>query len=359
MPREILDNLERIRRIDHAGMERLIIGLSEQLEKSISIVNEIEWPTWTPAGFDGIVVLGMGGSAIGGDLVRSYLADTLPVPMAVIRHYDIPHFISDKTLVFASSYSGNTEETLSAVGQAQTRGCRIIALCTGGRLGQLAAKHGWPLVVLPGGFPPRAALGYSFTTLYLALARLGFIDDPAPAVRELSKFLSMGTEKLRPEVSFDRNRAKQLAANIHGHIPIIYGAVGATAVAALRWKGQFCENAENLAFAGEAPEFNHNEVVGWGLPQGSADKLIAVILESPTDHARITRRFEIVRSLLDKKGIPVETVMATGDNPLQHLFSHIQFGDWVSFYLAILNGVDPTPIAAIDYFKDKLDDVDK
>jgi len=359
MPREILDNLERIQRIDRSGMARLITGLPEQIAKSIAIVNEIEWPAWTTADFDSIAVLGMGGSAIGGDLVRSYLVDTLPVPMAVIRNYDVPRFVSDKTLIFASSYSGDTEETLSAVGQPQTRGCRTVVLCTGGQLERRAMEQGWPLVTLPGGFPPRAALGYSFTTLYLALAKFGFTGDPTLTLRKLSEFLSDGNEKFQPAVSFEKNEAKRLAAKIHGRIPVVYGAVGAMAVAALRWKGQICENAENLAFAGEAPEFNHNEIVGWGLPEGSADKLFAVVLQSPADHPRITRRFEIARSLLEKKSIPVETVTATGDDPLQHLFSLVQYGDWVSFYLAILNGVDPTPIAAIDYFKGKLDDVDK
>jgi glucose/mannose-6-phosphate isomerase len=214
-------------------------------------------------------------------------------------------------------------------------------------------------VTLPGGFPPRAALGYSFTALYLALAKFGFTNEPVASLHQLSEFLKGRIQQLHPEIDFDNNEAKKLAAKIHGRIPVIYGAAGAMAVAALRWKGQFCENAENLAFAGETPEFNHNEVVGWGLPEGSTVKLIVVILQSPADHERISKRFEIVRSLADKKGIPVKTVMATGDNPLQHLFSLVQYGDWVSFYLAILNGVDPTPVAAIDYFKGKLDDADK
>lgn len=358
MPHEILDNLEQIRRIDRSGMVDLIVGLPEPIVKSIALAKDIEWPAWSSVDFDCIVVLGMGGSAIGGDLARSFLADTLTVPLAVIRDYRLPRFVGRKTLVLASSYSGNTEETLAAVLQARSRGCKVAAFCTGGRLARLAAENGWPLLTLPGGFPPRAALGYSFAALFLTLSKIGFIEDPSPALKDLSSFLTDRNSRFVAELPFNENDAKKLAAEIQGRIPVIYGAAGAMATAAVRWKGQLCENAENLAFAGEVPESNHNEVVGWGLPEGSADKLIAIMLQSPDDHPRIAQTFEIVHRLLQEKGIPVETVTATGNDPLQRLFSLIQHGDWVSFYLAILNGVDPTPIAAIDYLKSKSAETD-
>jgi len=134
----------------------------------------------------------------------------------------------------------------------------------------------------------------------------------------------------------------------------IYGAAGMMAVAALRWKGQICENAENLALAGEAPEFNHNEVVGWGSPPEMIDYILAIFLQNADDHPQLTRRFDIVRRLFAEKGTPVEVVTASGDDPLQRLFSIIQFGDWVSLYLAFLNGVDPTTITAINHLKSEL-----
>lgn len=349
-----LDDAAFLRQVDRSAMVGLIAGLPDQCTGSIALVDTVSWPPWPAADFAHIVILGMGGSAIGGDLVRAFLGDTLAVPLHIIRDYHLPAFVSSRTLVLASSYSGNTEETLSTVGEASSRGCRIIALCSGGKLAEMAGANSWPLVRLPAGFPPRAALGYSFSSLLLALGKIGLIEDFPPALRELATFLASRGRGVSPDVPFEKNDAKQLAARIHGRIPAIYGAAGPLAVAALRWKGQMCENAKNLAMAGEAPEFNHNEVVGWGLPEGSKDKLIAVILRSADDHPRIARRFDIVRSMFAEKGTPVETVTAVGADVLQRLFSVIQFGDWVSLYLAVLNGVDPTAISVIDYLKKEL-----
>jgi len=354
MTTQILDDLEEIRRIDRGGMASLIAGLPEQFEKSSVMMNAVAWPAWTAAEFDHIAVLGMGGSAIGGDLVRAYLADELAVPMTVVRDYHLPRFISARTLAIASSYSGNTEETLSAVREAHARRCKIIALSSGGELGRLATEHGWPWVKLPGGFPPRAALGYSFSTLYSALAQTGLVPQPAQTLRGLAMFLTDRTTLFKPETPLRDNRAKRLAARVQGKIAAIYGAAGPMAIAALRWKGQICENAENLAMTGEAPEFNHNEVVGWGLPEGSSGSLMAIFLQSPDDHPRISRRFAIVQSLFERKKTTVEVITAEGENRLQRLFSVIQLADWVSFYLAILNGRDPTAIEAIDVLKREL-----
>ena len=356
MSAEILDDLERIRQLDRSGMAPLIAGLPGQLAQTPRLVEAGSWPRWTRNDFDGIVVLGMGGSAIGGDLVRAYLGDTLPVPMSIVRDYRLPRWVNLRALVVASSYSGNTEETLRAVEEASRRSCRIIALCSGGELGRLAERYGWPIVALPGGFPPRTALGYSFAAVYLTLSRFGIVDNPVALLLRLSEFLNARNAALTPNVPLADNEAKRLASAIHGRIPVVYGAAGSMAVVALRWKGQVCENAKDLAFCGEAPECNHNEIVGWGLPSVSREKMITVFLRSVDDHPRVARRFDIVGQLLHDRGVLVETVWATGDKPLLRLFSLIQLGDWVSFYLAILNGVDPTPIAAIDYLKARLNE---
>jgi glucose/mannose-6-phosphate isomerase len=354
MSSPILDDHARLRELDRSGMAALIARLPDQFTKAISLVQAVIWPAWPPDQVANIVVLGMGGSAIGGDLVRSFVAPDLALPFQVIRDYHLPGFVSSHTLVFASSYSGNTEETLTTVAEAASRGGRMIAVTSGGQLAGLAQEHNWPLIQLPAGFPPRAALGYSFASLLLALGRIGLIEDYASALRKLTDFLTERGQAFSPEIPLEYNSAKQLAAKIQGRLPAIYGAAGPLAVAALRWKGQMCENAENLALAGEAPEFNHNEVVGWGLPAGLQDHLIAIMLRSPDDHPRIARRFEIVAPLFSDKGTPVETVHAEGTDALQRLFSVIQFGDWVSLYLAVLNGVDPTAITAINHLKSKL-----
>jgi glucose/mannose-6-phosphate isomerase len=351
MSHDVLDNLEEIRRIDRSDMASLIAGLPGQLEKSADIFGMVRWPGWTAADFDHVAVLGMGGSAIGGDLVRVYLSDSLSIPMSVVRDYRLPRSVSARTLVIASSYSGYTEETLSAVGEAYARGCAIIALSSGGEVGRLAVEYGWPWVKFPGGFPPRTALGYGFSVLYLILAKIFDLPHPAQQLQDLAGFLAGRNAGLAPQTLRKDNYAKELAARIHGRIPVIYGASGLMGIAALRWKGQICENAENLAVAGEAPEFNHNEIVGWGLPDGSSNALIAIMLQSPDDHPRITRRFEIVRSLFKQKEIPAEIIAASGEDRLQHLFSVIQLADWVSYYLAILNGRDPTAVEAIDFLK--------
>jgi len=354
MTGEILDNLDMIRRLEGAEMASLIAGMPEQLKESPAIFKAVQWPEWTAADIDHIVVLGMGGSAIGGDLVRVHLADALAVPMTVVRDYRIPRFVAARTLVFASSYSGNTEETLSAVGEAHARNSRIVALSSGGELGRLATEHGWPWVKLPGELPPRAALGYSFSALFLALARICLLPSPERQLQELASFLTRRTGALALETPVAHNRAKQLAAKLYGRIPAIYGAAGPMAIATLRWKGQVCENAENLAISGEAPEFNHNEIVGWGMPDRSEKALIAILIQSPDDHERITLRLQIVQSLLERKGIPVETVLAEGKDCLQRLFSVIQLADWVSFYLAVLNGLNPMAVKAIDFLKQEL-----
>jgi glucose/mannose-6-phosphate isomerase len=354
MPHPVLDNVTECRALDPSGMTELLTRLPGQFSESVALAAAVGRPKWPSSDLSQIIILGMGGSAIGGDLVRSHLTGTLPLPLQVVRDYRLPHYASPRTLVIASSYSGNTEETLAAVDVAHDRGCPIIALSSGGTLADKARAHDWPLVRLPGGFPPRAALGYSFSSLLLLLSTIGLVADPAPALHELAGFLMSRNNQLAPEIPFEQNPAKQLAAMIKGRIPVIYGAAGAMSVAALRWKGQFCENAKNLAWAGEAPEFNHNEVVGWGLPKNAMDILTAVFLRSADDHPRIARRFEIVRKLFTQQETPVEMIDAAGDNPLQRLFSIIQLGDWTSLYLAFLNGVDPTTITAIHYLKTEL-----
>jgi len=350
----ILDNLDAIRRSNGSEMASLIAAMPEQLTKAPAIFKAVQWPEWTAGEIDHIVVLGMGGSAIGGDLVRVHLADDLAVPTVVVRDYRIPRFVSARTLVFASSYSGNTEETLSAVGEAHSRGSRIVAVSSGGEVGRLATANGWPWMKFPGGLPPRAALGYSFSALLLALAGIFRLPSQEGQLRELAAFLTRRTVALSPDIPTKQNRAKQLAVNMHGRIPATYGAAGPMAIAALRWKGQICENAENLAMSGEAPEFNHNEIVGWGLPEGSENTLIAILIQSPDDHPRTTLRLQIVQSLLEQKGIPVETVLAEGENRLQRLFSVIQLADWASFYLAVLNDRNPMEVESIDFLKQEL-----
>ncbi len=354
MTHPLLDNPKRIAKVDPANMAGLISRLGDQLSQSAAAVTEADWTHWSEREFKNIVLVGMGGSAIGGDLARAYLGDALRIPLSVIRNYRLPGYVSSDTLVFASSYSGNTEETLSAVEQARKRGSAVVAITSGGRLAEQATAHGWVTIGLPGGMPPRAALGRSFGALLNVLGRLRLVDGGVWDLQALSVFLNKADEQLNPDIPSEHNPAKKLALALHGMVPVVYGAAGVMAVVARRWKGQFCENAENLAFAGEVPEFNHNQIVGWGLPAGSKEHFVVVLLASADDHPRIAERFSITREVFSQKRVKVETVQATGDNKLQRIFSLIQLGDWASYYLAALNDVDPTAIAVLDYLKQKL-----
>jgi glucose/mannose-6-phosphate isomerase len=305
-------------------------------------------------GIEQIVVAGLGGSAIGGDLVRSYLADRLPVPMLIVRDYTLPHFVGPSTLVLASSYSGSTEETLAAYDQAHRAGARLIAFTTGGALCDRAHADGHPVVTLPGGLMPRAALAFSFFPMLLVLSRLGFVSDPEAEIEETHALLTEQTSLYSRSTRWDRNPAKQTATLWHDHVPLIYGGNQRFDAVALRIKCQVTENAKQLAFANVFPEFNHNELVGFGHSQHVARQLTVCILRDRGDHRRIGIRMAIVRKMIADLGLTVTDVHSAGTGSLARMFSLVQWGDFVSFYLAMLNGVDPTPIAAIDHLKREL-----
>jgi glucose/mannose-6-phosphate isomerase len=304
--------------------------------------------------FANIVVAGLGGSAIGGDLVRSYLAEWLPVPMIVVRDYVLPAFVGPDSLVLVSSYSGNTEETLSAYSQAQTAGAPVIAFTTGGKLGERAAADGHPVVSLPPGLMPRAALGYSFFPMLLVLFRLGLGPDPGPAIADTLTVLNERRALLAKSVAQAENPAKQTASAWHKRVPILYGGTVRFDAVALRIKCQLAENAKQLAFANVFPEFNHNELVGYGQAEHLKGLLSVCILRDSGDHRRTGFRMAIVRKMIADLKIAVAEVESVGTEPLARMFSVIQWGDFVSFYLAMLNGVDPTPIAVIDHLKSEL-----
>jgi len=348
-----LDNVKGIRKADAKGMYDLIYNFPRQLTEGahLGFIADLKLPDFTP---QNIILTGMGGSAIGGDLARSYLTYELKVPFTVCRNYLLPEYVNDKSLVFISSYSGETEETLSAFQDAKRRKARIIAITSGGTLLQECNRDGLPFILIPKGFPPRAALGYSFTPILVALSRLGVIQDKIEELEETSKFL----EKKRAEYALDkkksRNPAKNLAANLYGKLPIIYTSVDYFDAVGYRWKGQFGENSKILSYNNYFPEFNHNELVGWKVLDQIRDKLIVVILKDKEDHPRIKIRMQIVKNIIQKKKVKIIELESQGENLLSRVFSLIQLGDFASFYLAILNQVDPTPVEVIDYLKKEL-----
>ncbi len=335
-------------------MYELIYQFPSQFEDALNIIEGAKLPDWDTNQIKNIVVAGLGGSAIGGDLVRSYLTEKFNIPFFICRNYTLPNFVNEYSLVFISSYSGNTEETLSAYDDAQRRKAKILAFSSGGKVKEKSLQHKITWVNIPKGFPPRAALGYSFVPILAMLERRGFIQGEKEQIKKTKELLSSNRSKYRIESKVQENLAKRIALELHQKLPIIYASTDHFDAVSTRWKGQICENAKMLAFNNVFPEFNHNELVGWKILSEYRDDLIVVILKDRNDHPRIKRRMEIVRGIIDKEKVRVIEVESSGETLLSRIFSLIQLGDFVSFYLAILNKEDPTPVKVIDFLKNKL-----
>ncbi|MGQ9496737.1 MAG: bifunctional phosphoglucose/phosphomannose isomerase [Desulfotomaculales bacterium] len=300
-----------------------------------------------------IVVTGLGGSAIGGDLLRVFTAGRLEIPVIVNRDYRLPRFVDDATLVFAVSYSGNTEETLSAYDDARGRGAAVVALTTGGRLGERARRDMVPLITIPAGTAPRAATGYLFLPTLAVLERLGLLDGMDAEVDGLVRHLEVLRRRYGPDAPSARNPAKQLAHNLYERLPVIWGVTGTTEVAAQRWKGQINENAKAPAYWNAFPELNHNEIVGFEQPVGVLRGIWLVVLRDPEDHPRVNLRVEITRSFVGTAA-GMSEFTASGPTRLARLYSLIYLGDYTSLYLAVLYGTDPGPVRVIDRLKAEL-----
>jgi glucose/mannose-6-phosphate isomerase len=341
-----------LKSIDRSNMYDKIVSFPQQLVEGIRIGKNADLKGLTDHKYNNIVLAGMGGSAIAGDLVKSVLLDELKVSLTVNRNYGLPSFIDGDSLVICSSYSGNTEETLSAFDEAVKRGCQILCLSTGGELAAGAERTDAAQVKIPTDYMPREALGYSFSPLLIILGRLGFCRDFAEELRSCSAKL----EEWKKQYLFDaeNNISAVLADKLAGKIAIIYSDSVKLNSAALRFKGQICENAKQLAFCNVFPEFNHNELVGWEISSREADRFMVVFLRDRNDQPQITRRIDTVRDIIAKKKVEVVELYARGDNPLQRVFSIVQLVDFTSYYLALKNGVDPTPIRLIDYLKESL-----
>ncbi|HKY51566.1 MAG TPA: bifunctional phosphoglucose/phosphomannose isomerase [Candidatus Limnocylindria bacterium] len=350
MDTAVIESVERIRAADPGNMLDRIKDLPKQVREAWRIASTATLP---PAHGDvrNITVAGMGGSAIGGDLAASLLADELKVPMTVHRDYGLPAYVGRDSLVIVSSYSGNTEETLSSFAEAQKRGARVIALTTGGRVAELATAARYPVVTFSYAAQPRAALGYSLGLVLGTLARLGFVRDLSAdidaALADLAKLEERVHEGART------NDAKKLAIELYGRIVFAYGG-GVLGVMARRVKGQWNENAKNWAAFDVLPELNHNGVVGFPEPDVARDALTVLFLRSDRDNPRHKLRFDVTRELLDRASIPHRTLQFAGASMLSEVLQLTLFTDYVSFYVALLNGADPTPVKSIDYLKDRL-----
>jgi len=302
---------------------------------------------------DKVVILGMGGSAIGGDLVRSLALAEAKIPVIVHRDYGLPAFVDECTLVIASSYSGNTEETLSGFEPSLQTGAKKLVMTTGGKLKELAEVNNLPVYKIEYKAQPRAALGFSFLPTLGVLQKLGFIKDKSADVTETVRVLEKLSTKLDEKSPLSSNPAKQLAQRLYGKLSVIYGA-GILAEVAHRWKTQINENGKAWAFYEVFPELNHNATVGYPFPPEVVGRLHVMLLRSPLFNERVKLRYEVTCELLERVGVAYEYVDSVGESPLSQMMSTIMMGDFASYYLAILYRVDPSPVDVISYLKDQL-----
>ncbi len=342
--------VEAVAARDPGDMLGAVASLPRQLTGGYAAAQAALRDVPAPPPADAVVICGMGGSAIGGDLVLAALPD-LAVPAVVVRGYRLPAWVGPRTLVIPVSYSGDTEETLACADEAVRAQARIVSVASGGRLAAFAEAHDLPLIRVPGGGQPRAAVGYLAMPLLAALAWAGLCPAADDDVAEAAALLRRGNDEYGPAAGDDP--AKRLARDLFGRQAVVYGA-GVTAPAARRFKGQINENAKAPAFFNELPELNHNELMGWtSVPQVSQATLGVFLLDEGED-ARLLRRAELTEQGLASRGVPVTRIVARGASRLARLFSLVQLGDYVSFYLALLYGVDPTPVTAIQEFKAQL-----
>lgn len=347
-----LDDLSAMQALDSEGMLQQIHHLPDQCRTAWADLEGWELPE-SHRHPKAVAIAGMGGSAIGGDLLRTWAEPLAPVPIVVVRDYRLPAWVGPGTLVVASSYSGETEETLAAFQEALERGAPVVALTTGGRLAEWAEARGVPLVRMRHRSVPRAALGASFVSLLGIAHRAGLVPDPRPDLDEALAEMERLREEIDAAVPEEKNPAKRLARALHGRPVLVCGAEHLREVAR-RWKGQCNENAKTWAFHEEVPELHHNSILAYE-GQPTVSRLVGVVLlTSPDYHPRNALRFGATEALLARYGVAHFRVEARGASRLAQMLTALYFGDYVSFYLAVLNGQDPTAMGTITYLKEVL-----
>ncbi|MFC1934689.1 bifunctional phosphoglucose/phosphomannose isomerase [Chloroflexota bacterium] len=347
-----LDDPQVFRQYDPDGMIARLHELPGQCRQAWQAAKNFNLPA-DYSSVDKVVVLGMGGSAIGSDLVKSLMVAEAKLPIFIHRDYGLPAFVDERTLVIASSYSGNTEETLSAFEQALNTGSKKLAITTGGKLREIAERRNIPVFIFDYKAQPRAALGFSFLPVLCFLQRLGFLSDKSVDVGETVQVLQKLSQEIGEKVPLPRNPAKQLAERLYGKLVVIYGA-GVLAEVAHRWKTQVNENSKAWAFYEVFPELNHNATVGYEFPAWLADKIRVVLLKSNSFNERVRLRYKVTGELLERAGIKYESVDSEGQSLLSQMMSLVLFGDFASYYLAILYCIDPSPVKVIAYLKEQL-----
>lgn len=350
---DILDDLSEIKKVDTSDMLGFIRNFPEQIEEAQNIAEGIEIEDFSPYQ---IVIAGVGGSAIGGDILASWLFKRINIPIFVNRAYKLPSFVGENTLLFAVSYSGNTEETLSLFEGGLKKGCKIVVITSGGKLEDRALKEEVKLISVPKGKPPRAAVAYLLMPIVVVLKKLGIYapDDEVAVTIDNLKALR---ERVEPTNPIKSNPAKQIAQELLGETPIIYGLAIFNAIAR-RWQTQLNENSKVLAWYGTFPEMNHNEIEAWAKDYDPKKFTAVLIRDNFLLENRLQKRVSLTKSsILQKHAKKVIEVIAEGGEEkdyLARMLYSMYLGDYVSIYLAILRGVDPAPVHTIEAFKQDL-----
>lgn len=341
----MLDDLKYI----HGRDAQDALGIAEKQATQLEHIFETANWSLQAGAYTNVVYAGMGGSALAASLSLTWPG--YKIPFEIVRSYELPAYVSDKTLCIVASYSGNTEEALSALARAEARHAKIAVIASGGKLAEWARDKGYPLELLPGGYQPRHAVLYNFKALLTILEQAGLVatDSTEKSLHEVADFLKQAVQPWRADVPVKDNPAKQLALELMGKSPVIY-AGPLLFPAAYKWKISFNENAKNVAWCGAFPEFNHNEFLGW--TSHPVDKPYGVVeLRSRFEHERVQKRFVVSERLLSGQRPAPHVIEAQGETLLEHLLWTVALGDFVSLYLALLNGLNPTPVDLIEKFK--------
>ncbi|MFH1709928.1 MAG: bifunctional phosphoglucose/phosphomannose isomerase [bacterium] len=347
-----LDDLDILKSVDSRGMLDLVAKLPDEMEEGW-VTSETS-DVGKTGKINSLVISGMGGSAISGDIVSLVLRNKADFPVFVNRDYGCPKFVNSGTLFIAASYSGNTEEAISAFKEALQRGARVICVSSGGELKELSKKNNVPLIAIPKGLPPRAALGYILSPILNVLYRFGVCGNIKTDIDETRKLLKQLSAKYGAAKGSRENEIKQQAIRLHGKIPVILASNGTTSAAGLRWKTQFNENSKMTAILSVFPELDHNDLVNFSFLKKGEHNFSFIILRDDKDPERLKKRIEVTKSLISGNVGGVAEVWSQGQSALAKTMSLILYGDYLSVYLAVLSGIDPTPVEIIEKLKKEL-----
>lgn len=353
----ILNDPIALRRLDSMGSLETTENYHLQFAHGLELAAGFALPGSMRRDYHEILVLGTGGgSSIAGALLTSLFCRSIKQPVLINQGYNIPAYADEDTLVVALSHSGNTEEILTALGQARRNGCPALAITAGGALGDICSAEGIPCLLVPRDIGhPRRDLGYIVPPLVLALAKLDLVPDISQDIREGITLMEKLSAEYGADVPLEQNPAKQLAARLKGHIPLVYGSPDHLQAPAWRWKNQFGENSKLLAFYNLIPHLHHDEAVGWDMEPELLRKFFLIMLrDDRLDEPKIIKRKEITAQMLGERMGGVQEVWARGESRFARIFSLIHLGDFVSMYTAAVRGIDPTPVAIINLFKEKM-----